>query len=64
MWCYCFSPKVGFIFKELVSGSAPPARLHSIRSTHVHKPLHSFIGVFSDKHVVFHRMLPSAAGAA
>lgn len=51
-------------YPQLVSGSAPPARLHSIRSTHVHKPLHSFIGVFSDKHVVFRPMLPPAAGAA
>lgn len=37
----------------MVSGSAPPAELHSIHSTHVHKPLQSFIGVFSDKRATY-----------
>lgn len=57
MWCYCFSPKVAFIFKDVSTVGGCATSQYPL-NTHVHKPLHSFIGVFSD------RMLLSAAGAA
>lgn len=38
----------------VVSAPAPPAGLHSIHTTHVHKPLQSFTAVFSDEQVTLY----------